>query len=904
MAKYKQLYMFTDDAQALSAQLEKEGEALKNLLGGKGANLNIMMTLGVPVPPGFTVTTEQCVEFMKAGEKMPAGLDKEIEKATAELEKQTGKKFGDPKNPLLLSVRSGARDSMPGMMDTVLNIGMNDVVAEAMIKATGNERFVFDAYRRLIMMFGDVVMGVSRHDFEECFSQVKAEEGVEEDTEVSAAGLRRTVELEKAVYKKAIGKDFPQNAKEQLYAGVRAVFESWNNDRAVAYRNMNKIPHDWGTAVNVQTMVFGNMGDDSGTGVAFTRDPATGEKIMYGDYLQNAQGEDVVAGIRTPMHIEELAKLNPAVYKQFLAICDKLEHHYKNMQDVEFTVENGTLYMLQTRNGKRTAQAALKIAVDLVDEGAISSQEAVMLVPPDQLDQVLHPQFDSKAKPKPMGTGVPASPGAAAGEVIFFAADAVKEVEKGNRVVLVRHETSPEDIRGMAAARGILTQKGGKTSHAAVVGRQMGKPCVVGCDAIEIDYEKKQFKVGDQVVKQGDYISIDGATGEVMLGDVPTTDSPVILALKGDKKAQKDPLFGYFSRLMQWADENRRLGVRTNADTPEESVLALALGAEGIGLTRTEHMFFDEARILTFRRMILADTQEQRTAVAKELLPYQKKDFRGILKAMDGKPVIIRLLDPPLHEFLPQTPEALQECAEATGKSVKEIKDKATSLHELNPMIGHRGCRLGVTFPEIYEMQVRAIFEAACDLKKKGFNPLPEVMIPLVSLLGELEICFEYTNRIAKEVMAAKKVEVEYMIGTMIELPRACIIADDIAQIAQFVSFGTNDLTQTAFGFSRDDVEGKFFPSYVEQRIFQVSPFETLDVTGVGALVDMACQKGRASNPELELGICGEHGGDPMSVEFCHQVGLDYVSCSPLRVPIARLAAAQANIGGPGSVGE
>ena len=904
MATYKPVYMFTDDANALSAELKKEGKALKDLLGGKGANLNIMMTLGVPVPGGFTVTTAECIAYTKNGNKFPAGLEKEIDKCTALLEKQAGKKFGDPKNPLLVSVRSGARESMPGMMDTVLNVGMNDVVAEAMVKATGNERFVFDAYRRLIMMFGDVVMGVKRHDFEECLAQVKKEEGVKEDTEVSACGLRRVVELEKAVYKNALGKDFPQNAREQLMAGISAVFGSWNNDRAVAYRNMNKIPHDWGTAVNVQTMVFGNMGDDSGTGVAFTRNPATGEKAMYGEYLVNAQGEDVVAGTRTPVEITELAKLNKKVYDQFMAITKKLEKHYKNMQDVEFTVEKGTLYMLQTRNGKRTAQAALRIAVELVDEGVITPQDAVMLVPPDQLDQVLHPQFDSKAKPKSMAKGVPASPGAAAGEVVFLAADAVKEAAKGNRVVLVRHETSPEDIRGMAAAQGILTQFGGKTSHAAVVGRQMGKPCVVGCSAIEIDYAKKQFSTGGNVIKQGDYISIDGATGEIMLGDVPTGDSPVILALKGNKKAQKDPLYTYFARLMEWADQNRRMGVRTNADTPEDSKLAIALGAEGIGLTRTEHMFFDEARILTFRRMILSDTQEQRTAVAKELLPYQKKDFLGILKAMDGKPVIIRLLDPPLHEFLPQSPEAVKECAEATGKSIKEIQDKAASLHELNPMLGHRGCRLGVTFPEIYEMQVRAIFEAACELKKKGFNPIPEVMIPLVSLLGELEICFEYTNRVAKEVMAAKKVEVEYMIGTMIELPRACVIADDIAKIAQFVSFGTNDLTQTAFGFSRDDVEGKFFPSYVEQRIFQVSPFETLDVQGVGGLVDMACKKGRATNAKLELGICGEHGGDPKSVEFCHKVGLDYVSCSPLRVPIARLAAAQANIGGPGAIGE
>lgn len=904
MGKFKPIYMFTDDANALAAELKKEGRALKDLLGGKGANLNIMTTLGIPVPPGFTITTEMCIAYLRGGKKFPPGLEEEIERSIQELEKQTGKKFGDPNNPLLVSVRSGARESMPGMMDTVLNIGMNDKVAEGLVKLTGNERFVYDAYRRLIMMFGDVVMGIERHLFEECFDKVKAEEGVTEDTAVSAAGLRKVVELEKAVYKKAIGKDFPQDPREQLLAGVRAVFESWNNDRAVAYRNMNKIPHDWGTAVNVQTMVFGNMGDDSGTGVAFTRDPATGEKVIYGEYLQNAQGEDVVAGIRTPVPISELEKINPQVYREFLEICEKLEKHYKNMQDVEFTVERGKLFMLQTRNGKRTAQAALKIAVDMHDEGLITPQEAVMLVPPEQLDQILHPQFDPKAKPKPVAKGVAASPGAAAGEVVFFAAEAVKEAEQGKRVVLVRHETSPEDIRGMAAAQGILTQFGGKTSHAAVVGRQMGKPCVVGCSAIEIDYKKRQFVVNGQVVKQGDYISIDGATGEVMLGDVPTTDSPIILALKGNKKAQQEPLYQYFLRIMQWADEFRRLGVRTNADTPEDAALALTLGAEGIGLTRTEHMFFGEDRILSFQKMILAETKEEREAAAKELLPHQRKDFKGILKVMDGKPVIIRLLDPPLHEFLPKTKEAIEACAQATGKSPRQIKELAESLHELNPMLGHRGCRLGVTFPEIYEMQVRAIFEAACELKKQGYNPIPEVMIPLVGLKGELEICFEYINRVAKEVMAKKKVEVQYMIGTMIELPRACLIADEIGEIAHFFSFGTNDLTQTTFGFSRDDVEGKFFPAYVDKRIFQVSPFETLDTRGVGELIQIGTERGRKANPKLEVGICGEHGGDPKSIEFCHKVGMDYVSCSPLRVPIARLAAAQANIGGPGSVGE
>ncbi len=896
MAKYEPIYMFSDDTTALEEQLKAEGEALKNLLGGKGSNLNIMTRAGLPVPPGFTVTTEMCIEYTKL-DAFPAGLEDAIRESVAKVEKETGKQFGNPDNPLLVSVRSGARSSMPGMMDTVLNIGLNDAVAQGLIKLTGNERFVWDAYRRLIMMFGDVVMGVHREEFEECFKKVKAEEGVSEDTEVSVDGLKKTVAMEKEVYKKALGEDFPSDPMAQLLAGVRAVFGSWENDRAIAYRNMNKIPHDWGTAVNVQTMVFGNMGDDSGTGVAFTRDPATGEKVMYGEYLQNAQGEDVVAGIRTPVPISDLETIDKACYDQFVEICERLEKFYRDVQDMEFTIEKGRLFMLQTRNGKRTAQAALKIAVDLHDEGVISEEEAVMLVPPEQLDQVLHPQFDAKQKPAAITKGVDASPGAAAGKVVFLASDAEEWAKRGERVVLVRHETSPEDIRGMAAAQGILTSFGGKTSHAAVVGRQMGKPCVVGCGTIDISYEKKQFSVDDTVVKEGDFISIDGGTGEVMLGDVPSGESVVIRGLRGDAESQADPLYTYFKRLMQWADNIRRLGVRTNADTPEDSELAIALGAEGIGLTRTEHMFFGEDRILSFRKMILAESAELRSKIAnEELLGHQREDFTGILKAMDGKPVIIRLLDPPLHEFLPRETAAVAEVAAATGKTAEEIVEATEALHESNPMLGHRGCRLGVTFPEIYEMQVRAIFQAACELKKQGLNPIPEVMIPLVSLEGELDICFEYTNRVAKEVMAAEGVEVEYMIGTMIELPRACLVADKIAATAQFFSFGTNDLTQTAFGFSRDDVEGKFFGDYVEKRIFQVSPFETLDVAGVGKLVDMACKAGRETNPELELGICGEHGGDPNSVKFCHQVGLNYVSCSPLRVPIARLAAAQAQI--------
>ena len=899
MADKKRVYMFSDDEEKLKKLLEAEGRQLNDFLGGKGSNLFIMTSQGLPVPQGFTVTTDTCNEYTKLGMKFHKDLEGEIMDCLAKLEKETAKKFGDPKNPLLVSVRSGAKFSMPGMMDTVLNLGMNDKVAEGMIALTGNERFVWDAYRRFIMMFGDVVMDVKRHYFEECLDEVKKEEGVTQDTEVSPAGLKKVVAMEKAVYKQHKGEDFPQEPKKQLMEGVRAVFDSWNNDRAVAYRNLNKIRHDLGTAVNVQTMVFGNMGDDSGTGVAFTRDPSTGEKLLYGDYLMNAQGEDVVAGIRTPQPISQLEEQMPKIYKQFVAICDKLENLYHNMQDLEFTIEKGTLYMLQCRNGKRTAQAAIKIAVDLVDEGLISEEEAVKLVEPDQLDQILHPQFDPKAKPKPLAKGVPASPGAAAGRVEFTAAAAVKAVEAGNRVVLVRRETSPDDIRGMHASEGILTAMGGKTSHAAVVGRQMGKPCVVGCSALEIDEAKKQCTVKGTVIKQGDYISIDGATGEVMLGDVPTTDSEILLVLKKKLKAEKAEMFQLYSRFMPWADKVRTLGVRTNADTPEDSALAILLGAEGIGLTRTEHMFFGEERLLTFQKMILADNVKDREAAAKELLPFQRKDFSGILKAMDGKPVIIRLLDPPLHEFLPKDKEGVARCAEATGKTAKQIVDRAVSLHEGNPMLGHRGCRLGVTFPEIYNMQVRAIFEAACDLKKKGLNPIPEVMIPLVSLLGEFEILRDNCLAIAKEVMLKKGVEIEYMIGTMIEIPRACTIADKIAQTAQFFSFGTNDLTQTMFGFSRDDVEGKFFAAYIEQQIFQVSPFETLDREGVGAMMDMACKKGRATNADIELGICGEHGGDPSSVEFCHLVGLDYVSCSPLRVPIARLAAAQAQLKSP-----
>ncbi len=899
MANLKRVYMFSDDLEPIVKQLADEGRQLKWLEGGKGSNLAIMTSIGIPVPAGFTVTTDACLEFMDRGNKFPEGLTDEILEAMSKLEAETGKKFGDPSNPLLVSVRSGARESMPGMMDTVLNLGMNDEVAEGMVRLTGDERFVYDAYRRLIMMFGDVVMGVERELFDECFSQVKQKEGVRGDTEVSVEGLKETVELEKQVYKQHIGSDFPTNPQEQLLEAVRAVFESWNNDRAIAYRELNKIPHTWGTAVNVQTMVFGNMGEDSGTGVAFTRDPATGEKRIFGDYLPNAQGEDVVAGIRTPVDITELEQINPGAYKQFLDICEKLEAHYHDVQDVEFTIERGKLWMLQTRNGKRTAAAAVKIAVDLYDEGLLDEAGAVKLVPPEQLDQLLHPQFDAAQKPEIVATGVAASPGAAAGQVVFTAEKAVELAETGKRVILVRHETSPDDIRGMAASEGILTQFGGKTSHAAVVGRQMGKPCVVGCAAIELDYDELKFEVNDNIVCEGDFVSIDGAAGEVMLGDVALGDSEIVAVRKGDLDPADAPLYQYYDRIMTWADEIRKMGVRTNADTPEDSELALELGAEGIGLTRTEHMFFGEERIRIFQRMILGETTEEREAAAAELLPFQREDFYGILKAMDGKPVIIRLLDPPLHEFLPKDADDQQVVGNMVGKSQEEIADIVEGLHELNPMLGHRGCRLGITFPEIYKMQVRAIFEAACQLKKEGLNPIPEVMIPLIATAEELQICKDYTLEVARGVLQEQGVELEYMIGTMIELPRACLVADQIGAITDFFSFGTNDLTQTVFGFSRDDVEGKFIPAYIAQRILQVSPFESIDVDGVGALVRMGVEKGRTANPNLEIGICGEHGGEPHSVAFCHNAGLDYVSCAPLRVPIARLAAAQAQIDNP-----
>jgi pyruvate,orthophosphate dikinase len=871
---------------------------MKDLLGGKGANLAEMTNVGLPVPPGFTVTTEACNEYVELGGRFPEGLEEEIFEKVAEVEKETGKKFGDRKNPLLVSVRSGAKFSMPGMMDTVLNLGLNDETLQGILELTKDERFAYDAYRRFIMMFGDIVMGIERHKFEEIFDKAKEEAGVTEDTALSADALKEIVKKFKALVKAETGQDFPADPKKQLMMAVEAVFKSWNTPRAVTYRQIHRIPHNLGTAVNVQTMVFGNQGDDCGTGVAFTRDPGDGSKVLYGDYLTNAQGEDVVAGVRTPMPLSELGKTMPDILAELETIFKKLEAHYHDMQDVEFTVEHGKLWMLQTRNGKRTAQAAIRIAVDMVDEGLITEEEAVMLVDPAQLDQLLHPQFDPGKRTKPVAKGVAASPGAAAGMVVFNADDAAQMGMggKGEAVILVRRQTSPDDIHGMAAAQGILTAEGGKTSHAAVVARQMGKCCVAGCGAIQIDYEAKQFTVDGKVVKQGEWISIDGTTGEVMLGQVPSVPSEIIQVLTGQLDAEKAPMYQYFARFMPWADAFRRLGVRANADQPDDAALARVLGAGGIGLCRTEHMFFGEERLPAFQHMVLADTVQERTECAARLLPLQKADFKGILKAMDGLPVIIRLLDPPLHEFLPKNKAEAEELSKEIAMTAEDILKAAEALHEANPMLGHRGCRLGITFPEIYRMQVRAIFEAACELKKEGLNPVPEVMIPLVGIEGELAITRRDAEETANAVLKEQGVDLKYMIGTMIELPRAALCADQIAKHAEFFSFGTNDLTQTTYGFSRDDVEGKFIPAYIEQGIVQVSPFEVLDRQGVGQLVEMGTKRGRKTRPDLEVGICGEHGGEPSSVEFCHMVGMDYVSCAPLRIPIARLAAAQAAV--------
>ncbi|MEO0238781.1 MAG: pyruvate, phosphate dikinase [candidate division WOR-3 bacterium] len=850
---------------------------MKNLLGGKGANLHEMTNIGIPVPPGFTITTEACVYYFKNG-SFPPGLEEEVKENLKKLENLTGKTFGSIDNPLLVSVRSGARTSMPGMMDTILNLGLNDQSVQGLAKRTNDERFAYDSYRRFIQMFSDVVLGVDRNLFEERLRAKKAEVGVREDFELQAKHLKELVEEFKDIVKKVTGKPFPQDPYEQLWLAIEAVFKSWNNKRAIEYRRLHKIPDDWGTACNVQTMVFGNMGFDSATGVAFTRDPSTGEKTVYGEYLPNAQGEDVVAGIRTPKKLQLLANEMPEAYKELLEIFDRLEKHYRDMMDIEFTIEKGKVYILQTRVGKRSARAEVKIAVDMVKEGLITKEEAILRVDPRRIEQLLHPMIDPKAEKVVLTKGLPASPGAAWGKVIFDSDEAADLSEAGEPVILVRDETSPDDIRGMARSRGILTARGGMTSHAAVVARGIGKPCVVGAEEIEVDYENNLFKVRDVVVKKGDIITIDGSTGEVLLGKVPTVDPE---------------LFEEFNELLKWADEIRWIGVRANADTPADAQRARKFGAEGIGLCRTEHMFFEGERIYAMQEMILAKTKEERERALAKLLPMQREDFKGLFKAMDGFPVTIRLLDPPLHEFVPKTREQMEELSKRTGIPVEEIAAKSEALREANPMLGHRGCRLGIVYPEITEMQARAIFEAACECIKEGIKAIPEIMVPIVSMKEELDNQKAIIDRVAEEVMKEKGVEVEYTVGTMIELPRACVTADKIAQTAEFFSFGTNDLTQTTYGFSRDDV-GKFVPKYIELGILKDDPFQVLDQEGVGALVKIGIEKGRSTRPNLKVGICGEHGGEPSSVEFCHRVGMDYVSCSPFRVPVARLAAAQA----------
>ena len=863
----------------------KEGNAdMRNLLGGKGANLAEMTNLGLPIPQGFTVTTEACTDYYDNGKQISDEIQEQIFQNIADLEALMGKKFGDTEDPLLVSVRSGARASMPGMMDTILNLGLNDVAVEGFAKKTGNPRFAYDSYRRFIQMYSDVVMEVPKSFFEKIIDEMKEEKGVQFDTELTADDLKNLAEKFKAVYKEAMkGEEFPQDPKDQLMGAVKAVFRSWDNPRAIVYRRMNDIPGDWGTAVNVQCMVFGNKGETSGTGVAFTRNPSTGEKGIFGEYLINAQGEDVVAGVRTPQPISKLEEDLPECYKEFMAIANKLEEHYRDMQDMEFTIEEGKLYFLQTRNGKRTAPAAINIACDLVDEGKITPEEAVLRIEAKSLDQLLHPTFDAAALKagEVIGSALPASPGAAAGKV-YFTADEAKEAGKGGRgerVILVRLETSPEDIEGMHAAEGILTVRGGMTSHAAVVARGMGTCCVSGCGEIKIDEEAKVFSLGGYEFHEGDYISLDGTTGKIYKGDIKTVEASV---------------GGNFGRIMAWADQFRTLKVRTNADTPEDTKNAVHLGAEGIGLCRTEHMFFGEDRIPKFRKMILSDSVEAREEALKAIGEFQKADFKAMYEVLEGKPMTVRYLDPPLHEFVPTEEEDIKALAADMGLTVEEVKAKCDELHEFNPMMGHRGCRLAVTYPEIAKMQTRAVMEAAIEVKnEKGFDIVPEIMIPLVGEKKELKYVKDVVVEVAEAVKAEKNSDIKYHIGTMIEIPRAALTADAIAEEAEFFSFGTNDLTQMTFGFSRDDA-GKFLDSYYQAKIFESDPFARLDQTGVGQLVQMAAEKGRKTRPDIKLGICGEHGGDPSSVEFCHKVGLNYVSCSPFRVPIARLAAAQA----------
>ncbi len=853
---------------------------MKDLLGGKGAGLAEMTNLGIPVPSGFTITTEACREYFKLGKKFPQGMWEEVLKNLKKVEKSMGCKFGDAKNPLLVSVRSGAKFSMPGMMDTVLNLGLNDETLKGLINKTKNERFAYDTYRRFITMFGSIVTDIDRKKFEDLLDEAKKKKGVKLDTELDAKDFKVLVEKYKKLYKKETGNDFPSDPYEQLKMAIKAVFDSWYGDRAVTYRRLHGIPDDLGTACNIVAMVFGNMGENSGTGVGFTRDPSTGEKRFFAEFLPNAQGEDVVAGIRTPLKIEELKKRMPRIYSQLEKICNKLEKHYKDMLDIEFTIQEGKLYMLQTRVGKRTARAAIKIAVDMVKEKLIDKKTALLRIEPEQLNQLLHPTIDPKAEVTVIAKGLPASPGAAVGKVVFSAQDAEEWVEKGEKVILVRNETSPEDIGGMAVAQGILTARGGMTSHAAVVGRGMGKCCVVGCGAINIHEEDKYFTVGDITVREGDIITLNGTTGEVILGQAPL----VMPSLTEE-----------FYTIMKWAEEFSKLQVRANADTPKDARVARDFGAVGIGLCRTEHMFFDPERIKVFREMILSDSVEQRRKAIEKIKPYQKEDFIGIFKEMEGLPVTIRLLDPPLHEFLPKTDEEIEILSKEMGVSVGRIKTKIKALEEFNPMLGHRGCRLGITYPEIYEMQVRAIMEAACELAKKKIKVIPEIMIPLVAHVNELEIMKNLTVKTSEEVMKQYKVKIDYKVGTMIELARAAITADQIAKEAEFFSFGTNDLTQSVYGLSRDDA-GKFLPFYIDHKIIEEDPFISIDTEGVGQIMEIAVKKGRKTNKNLKLGICGEHGGDPKSIEFCHKIGLNYVSCSPYRVPIAKLAAAHANL--------
>jgi len=871
------------------AKNKAEGSAkMRDILGGKGANLAEMANLGIPVPPGFTISTEVCVYYTKM-RKYPEGLMEEIEENLNRVEKETGKKFGNPENPLLVSVRSGARISMPGMMDTVLNIGLNEITVKGLIKQTENERFAYDAYRRLIQMFGNVVLGIDGRKFEEIIEEKKKEKGVKDDVDLGVKDLEELLEEFKTLIKREKHREFPEDPYEQLNMARDAVFASWNNKRAINYRRIHKISDDWGTAVNVQTMVFGNMGNDSGTGVGFTRNPSTGEKTLYGEYLLNAQGEDVVAGIRTPKPLFELKKEMPEVYEELSEITQRLERHYRDVQDFEFTIEKGKLYFLQTRTGKRTAQAAVKIACDMVKEGLITREEALMRIEPAQLDQLLHRRIDPRARVEVLARGLPASPGAATGIIVFTPDRAVELANDGKKVILVRQETSPEDIHGMAVAQAILTSRGGMTSHAAVVARGMGKCCVAGCEEIKVEEKNKRLIVKGLILREGDFITLDGSTGRVMKGKVPTIEPQ---------------LSGSFEELMRWADGIRTMGVRANADTPKDARVARQMGAEGIGLCRTEHMFFGEDRLPFVQKMIMAKNLEERREAVKKLEPMQKEDFKKIFGEMEGFPVIIRLLDPPLHEFLPKYEDLLLEINKLRFEKAKEkeieekekILRRVVDLREMNPMLGHRGCRLGITFPEIYDMQVKAVFEAATELIKEGKKVYPEIMIPLVATKEELSILRERIIKIAEEIMKREKVTFEYKIGTMIELPRAALCADKIAQEADFFSFGTNDLTQTTFGFSRDDAEGKFIPLYTERKILREDPFQVLDQEGVGELVKIGTQRGRRVKKDLEVGICGEHGGEPSSVKFCHRVGMDYVSCSPYRVPIARLAAAQAKL--------